>query len=197
MKIPCLLLFILFLLNSCLEKQEADKVLGHHLDDFQTCFEVSDDSFDNIRDISLGYSLSFPEYWEPQDNSRGPLNTISASRTIIDSASQDLKDAMYMMATYFNLESVDVDSFVAEILNIEENNNPRDQRLSKGRTKVFGKTCDWAIHRYRQEGLTFKMLLLFFASREKEHVIIYEYKALDTENWYNNICEMLRFKQDV
>ena len=196
MKIPCLLLISALILFSCSPTETESPIPGHHLDDFQVCLNEPDESYDNIRDLSLGYSLSYPEYWEPQDNSQGSGNTISASRTIVDSSDYSLKDAMYM-AAHFNPEAVNVDSFLMEVLEHKETDSSVQKTIGKGKGTVFGKDCVWSIRRFSQEGISFKMLYLYFASKDNEHVIMYEYKALETDQWYQNLCDMLRFKQDV
>ncbi|MEM8887321.1 MAG: hypothetical protein AAGD28_04995 [Bacteroidota bacterium] len=196
MKIPCLLLFSSLILFSCSPKEKENRTLGHHLEDFQVCMEDPDESFDNIRDLSLGYSLSYPEYWEPKENSDEIQNTISASRTIIDSSDYSLKDAMFM-AVHFIHEELSVDSALHEVLNRKKEDSFMNQSLNKGKGIVFGKDCVWSISRFSQEGISFKILVLHFASRDNKHMIAYEYRVLDTDQWYQNLCDMLRFKQDV
>ena len=195
MKIPCLLLFLCFVLFSCSPKEEENRILGHHLDDFQTCMEDPDESFDNIRDLSLGYSLSFPEYWEHETRSDTLAESITAHRYITDTTDYSILDSHIMNVTYFLEKSGEMEKFVNDFSTASTNMGLK--LLNSGKGTAFGKECQWLVMEDKREDYSNKMFLLFFPSPDKEHVILYEYSAYAGEDWYQNLCDMLRFKQDV
>ncbi|MDW3651137.1 MAG: hypothetical protein R8P61_28930 [Bacteroidia bacterium] len=194
MKLPCLFLLLFFFLFSCSPKEKEKRILGHHLDDFQACMDDPDESFDNIRDLSLGYSLSYPEYWEHETRSDSLFEEISAYRHIIDTLNFEILDSHSMAVSYYVDEIEDLDEFIEGFMGAFSTGR---LPINKGKGIAFGKECYWILIEDDMGDYKNKVLTLIFPTKDKKHVIIYNYAAYSTDQWYNNICNMLGFKQDV
>lgn len=194
MKIPCLFLITSLILFSCSPKEKEKRILGHHLEDFQACMEDPDESFDNIRDLSLGYSLSFPEYWEHETRSDSIFEEISAYRHIIDTLNYEILDRHRMVASFYLDEIEDLDKFVEGFF---RGISSAGVLINKGKGIAFGKDCYWILVEDEFETYKDKRFYLVFPTEDRKHVIIYNYAAYSGDSWYQNLCDMFRFKQDV